>query len=95
LWGSQQQKDGFAGLRQPPGDPATSATSLVVARPTCIFAAVHRDFDPVFKDAGAPVPNRYITLIPRPSSESSNPSPWVISFDGSTPDGSKPTGQCV
>ena len=70
---------------------------LVRADRSCVVAAVERDFSPTLLQPPLPTPQRYIALVPAPAGRNfvaTNPTPWVVSFDGFMSDGSIPLDPC-
>jgi hypothetical protein len=80
-----------------PGDRKTSVDDLLFAQRSCIYAAVTRDYSPV---VGRSQPSRkeWVALRPLPSGGDPigvNPTGWVYTYDGTSPDGQPPrTSPC-
>ena len=99
LWESIASKS-FERLRPQPGDPKTTVVRLVAIRPDCLLMRADRDYDAAFAIAGSPGPPRYVGLVPLAPDrnlDGRNPTPWLITFDGSYSDQHEPTTEeaCV
>jgi hypothetical protein len=89
--------EGLKTISPTPGDPTTRVLGLVQASPNCVVARVNRDLSPTLAQPQNPSPQRYVALIPRDPARDplgANPTPWTMSFDGYTKDGSVPEGPC-
>ena len=96
LW-TKAVAEGLRTLAVMPGDPKTTVQSLLRADPSCVVAAVDRDFSPTQTTPRAQTPQRYIGFVPKPAGRDPagiNPTPWVMSFDGFITDGSVPREPC-
>lgn len=95
IWSRQQQTDGFASVKVDGGDPMTVATRLAKASNACIVVAVDRTFQPAFSDNEAPLPNRYVALVPAaPAQRPVNPTGWAMTYDGFQKSGGEPETPC-
>jgi hypothetical protein len=89
--------EGLVGLPARPGDPETTIQQLVRADSNCIVASVVRDFAPTRSTPQEKTPQRFIGLVPLPGDRDGaqiNPTPWLMAYDGFTPDGSAPPDPC-
>lgn len=83
-----------------PGDPVTNVLRLDLATPTCVIAAIDRDFRPTLKPGVTPAESPqedFVVLVrKRPNRDpfSANPTPWAMAFDGFKEDGTAPTNSC-
>lgn len=88
---------GLPDLKPNPGDPVTKVSTVVRAEPTCVVAAVTRDFGAT-RTAPRPSPNQhYIAFVPKPPGRDPralNPTPWIMSYDGFTSSGAPPVEPC-
>jgi hypothetical protein len=88
---------GLGTLAPQPGDPVTTVTHLLRAEPTCVVAEAVRDFGPIRTTPPEQPPHRYIALVPSAADRDPghlNPTPWVMTYDGYTDDGSPPEDPC-
>ncbi|MEA2902439.1 MAG: hypothetical protein QOH36_2326 [Actinomycetota bacterium] len=88
----------FAGYRQPPGNKTTTVTELITARPTCIFAKVHKDFSAVGVDPDPSLATQWVALVPSDTvldPSGYNPTRWVFTYDGFRRDLSAPPDPCA
>jgi hypothetical protein len=88
----------FAGYRQPPGNKTTTVTELITARPTCIFAKVHKDFSAVGVDPDPSLATQWVALVPGDATldpSDFNPTGWVFTYDGFRRDLSAPPDPCA
>lgn len=77
-----------------PGDPRTTVTSLLREDSTCVIAAVTRDFGPIRSIEPPSTPQRFVALVPRTAGVS-NPTGWVMAYDGWTTTGELPEEPCA
>jgi hypothetical protein len=89
--------EGLVGLPARPRDPNTKIQQLIRPNLECIVAAVVRDFSPTRSTPQEVTPQRFIGLVPLEPERDKlklNPTPWLMAYDGFTPDGSTPTDPC-
>lgn len=99
LWESIASKS-FERLLPDPGDPKTTVVRVLAARPDCLLIRADRDYGAAFSDFSPDGPPRYVGLVPLPADrnlDGRNPTPWLITFDGSYSDKHEPTTEeaCV
>jgi hypothetical protein len=88
---------GLPGLPGSPGDAITTVQRLLRAEPVCVVAAVSRDYSPSRTDPTPDPQQHYAALIPKPADRDPgglNPTPWILTYDGFTQDGSAPEDPC-
>jgi hypothetical protein len=94
-WSRLQQQNNFGTVRPSAGDPDTTTTRTVMAKQSCVFVEVARNFQPAFTDDETPIPHRYIALVPKDQADNTlNPTPWLMKYDGWKQDGSEPAAPC-
>jgi hypothetical protein len=93
LWESVASK-AFQQLRPQPRDPKTTIVRLIAASPGCLLVRADRDYINTFVPSGPPGPPRYVGLVPITQDrnlDGRNPTPWIVTFDGSFSDSHEPT----
>ena len=94
---AKEVTDGLRGIADKPGDPVTTITRLLRSDRECIVAEVKRDLQPLHSRPVIDTPQPYIALVPLPKERgvgSTNPTPWMMSYDGFRSDGSEPPDPC-
>jgi hypothetical protein len=89
--------NGLVGMKNPPGNRATTVSRLITVSPICIFAEVQRDYSPVTEGAGPRPASLYVVLVTKTESDDPrqlNPTPWAMLYDGVQVDGSQPEDVC-
>jgi hypothetical protein len=83
-----------------PDDPVTRVVRLARADAKCITAEVDRDLRPTLQPGVEPAESDqpdYVVLVrkkPDRDPTASNPTPWVMAFDGFKIDGTEPVNSC-
>ena len=94
---SQDVSNGLRDLPVNPGDPQTAVQRIVEASAACTVVEVRRDFSG-FSTAPLPSrPQRFVAMIQKPRGRDAlgvNPTPWIMTYDGFTQDGSVPDSPC-
>lgn len=88
----------FTMYRQNPGNKKTVVTSLITARPNCIFAEVSRDFSAVGANPDPNLSRQWTALVPANRNKDVgyyNPTPWMLTYDGFREDLSQPPDPCA
>jgi len=89
--------NGLVGMKNPPGNRATTVSRLITVSPICIFAQVERDYSPVTEGAGPRPASLYVVLVTKTEGDDPrqlNPTPWAMLYDGVQVDGTQPTDVC-
>jgi len=89
--------NGLIGMKNPPGNRATTVSRLITVSPICIFAQVERDYSPVTEGAGPRPASLYVVLVTKTEGDDPrqlNPTPWAMLYDGVQVDGTQPTDVC-
>lgn len=86
----------LTGVLANPGNRVTTVERIIAASPGCIWLAVQRDRSRVNVDPGS-TRTEYVALQPvDPTNDPGdvNGTPWAITVDGRSRDGSEPTNPC-
>jgi hypothetical protein len=89
--------NGLIGMKNPPGNRATTVSRLITVTPICIFAEVARDYTPVTVGAAPRPASLYVVLVTKTEGDDPrqlNPTPWAMLYDGVQVDGSQPEDIC-
>jgi hypothetical protein len=86
--------DKFSGYRLDPGNRKTTVIRLITVKPSCVFAEVSRDYSAVTSAASSSPTREWVGLVPR-SATATNPTRWVLTYDGFTESGSEPPDTCA
>lgn len=95
---SKNQADGFPGFFPVPGNRKTSVVSLIRVAPECIFARVTRDMSAVGPNPNPGLTEQWVALVPLDTSRDparTNPTPWMLAYDGFPSDHSEPKNACA
>lgn len=95
---TQELSTGASTLAARPGDPHTTITALRQVDRACVVAQVVRDFSATRSSTPAVTPTRYIGLVPlidQRDTRGLNPTPWMLAYDGWTPNGDPPVEPCA
>jgi hypothetical protein len=94
------QKDllgGMEGYRDPPGNKITTATRLIAANPSCVFAEVVKNFSAVNADGAQHLSIQWVALVPLDPTRDPkhyNVTGWMFAYDGFPDDRSEPPDPC-
>jgi hypothetical protein len=89
---------GLAAYQPNPGNKRTTASDLITAGATCIFARVARDYSAVTLTRDSTPAVQWVALRPRGADrtpDNFNPTPWMYTYDGSQQGGGPPTNPCA